>query len=262
MTELRAAEKLEEFRAVAEGYMGASFDPIMAYGEHGAIVHYSATPETDVPLSPGGFLLMDTGGHYLEGTTDVTRTVLLGEHATPEQKKYYTAVLRGNLGLASAAFKYGCSGVSLDYLARAPLWEMGCDYNHGTGHGVGYFLNVHEGPNAIRYQIVNQPEGNVALEEGMITSNEPGVYLEGKFGIRLENLLVCEKRQKTEYGQFMGFETLTMVPFDRDAIDAGQMTEREKMLLNKYHEMVFKNISPYLDRNETEWLRDACAAVD
>lgn len=261
LTELSAAEKLEEFRAAGKGYMGASFDPIMAYGEHGAIVHYSATPETDASLLPEGFLLMDTGGHYLEGTTDVTRTVLLGSHATWEQKKYYTAVLRGNLRLAAAKFRYGCSGVPLDYLARGPLWEMGCDYNHGTGHGVGYFLNVHEGPNAIRYEITNGPESHVVLEEGMITSNEPGIYLEGRFGVRLENLIACQKREKTEYGQFMGFETLTMVPFDRDAIAPEQMTEEEKRLLNHYHETVYETISPYLDRGEAEWLKDACAAI-
>lgn len=171
-------------------------------------------------------------------------------------------MLRGNLRLGAAKFKYGCSGVALDYLAREPLWEMGCDYNHGTGHGVGYFLNVHEGPNAIRYRIVNQPGDNVVLEEGMITSNEPGFYLEGKFGIRLENLIACKKLEKTEFGQFMGFETLTMVPFERAAIDPDQMTEKEKMLLNRYHEQVYETISPFLNKNEEEWLMDACAPID
>lgn len=262
LTEIRVAKKLEEFRSDMEHYMGSSFDPIAAYGEHGAIVHYSATPETDASVQADNFLLLDTGGHYLEGTTDVTRTILLGNHATAQQKQYYTAVLRGNLRLGAAKFKYGCSGVALDYLAREPLWEMGCDYNHGTGHGVGYFLNVHEGPNAIRYRIVNQPGDNVVLEEGMITSNEPGFYLEGKFGIRLENLIACKKLEKTEFGQFMGFETLTMVPFERAAIDPDQMTEKEKMLLNRYHEQVYETISPFLNKNEEEWLMDACAPID
>lgn len=261
LTEMSVAKKLEEFRGREGNYMGPSFDPISAYAEHGAIVHYSATPETDATLQAENFLLLDTGGQYLEGTTDITRTILLGKQATPEQKLYYTAVLRGNLRLAAAKFKYGCSGVALDYLARESLWELGCDYNHGTGHGVGYFLNVHEGPNAFRYKIVNRPEGNVVFEEGMITSDEPGVYLEGKFGIRLENMIVCVKREKTEFGQFMGFDTLTLVPFDRDAIDPSQMSERELILLNQYHAMVYEQISPYLDANEAEWLRAACAPM-
>lgn len=261
LTELRAARKLEELRQQGEHYMGPSFDPIVACGPHGAIVHYSATPETDAPLTLGEFVLLDTGGHYLEGTTDVTRTVLLGSDATPEQKKYYTAVLRGNLSLAAAKFKQGCCGVNLDHLARAPLWEMGCDYNHGTGHGVGYFLNVHEGPNAIRSRILQPAEENAVLEEGMITSNEPGIYLPERFGIRLENLIVCEKREKTEFGQFMGFETLTMAPFERDAIAPEQMTEREITLLNDYHQLVYETISPYLDQQEAEWLWDVCAPI-
>lgn len=262
MTEIRVAQVLEQYRDAMGNYMGPSFEPIAGYGPHGAIVHYSATPETDVSIHAEGFLLLDTGGHYLEGTTDITRTIFLGQKATPEQKKYYTAVLRGNLRLAAAKFKYGCTGVSLDYLAREPLWELGCDYNHGTGHGVGYLLNVHEGPNAFRYQIVDRPEENVVLEEGMITSDEPGIYLPGKFGIRLENMIVCVKKEKTEYGQFMGFEPLTLVPFEREAIEPARMSPREKQLLNQYHELVYQKISPYLNRNEAEWLMDVCAPID
>ncbi len=261
LTEMIVSDKLEEFRQSVGNYMGPSFDPISAYAEHGAIVHYSATPETNASIQLENFLLMDTGGQYLEGTTDITRTLLMGHQTTPEQKRYYTAVLRGNLNLAAAKFKYGCSGVALDYLARQPLWEMGCDYNHGTGHGVGYFLNVHEGPNSIRYRVSNAPGGNTVFEEGMITSDEPGIYLTGKFGIRLENLIVCVKKEKNEFGQFMGFETLTLVPFEREAIDPDQMTEKEKQLLNQYHATVFEKISPYLNRNEAEWLADACAAL-
>ena len=192
----------------------------------------------------------------------MTRTILLGQEATPEEKKYYTAVLCGNLRLAAAKFKKGCSGVALDILARQPLWDMGCDFNHGTGHGVGCLLNVHEGPNAIRYRIVAQPDGNVELQPGMITSDEPGVYLEGKFGIRLENLLLCVEKEQNEFGQFLGFEALTLAPFERDAIDPSQMTQQDKQLLNEYHEKVYDTISPYLDRNEAEWLMDACAPID
>ena len=201
ITELGAAEKLYQFRSEQEHFIGDSFDPIIAYGKHAAIVHYSATEETDIPLEARGMVLADTGGHYLEGTTDITRTIVLGP-VTEKEKKYFTAVLRGNLNLAAAKFKYGCTGLNLDYLARGPLWELGEDYNHGTGHGVGYLLNVHEGPNSFRWK--NLP-GNPApvLEEGMITSDEPGYYLENEFGIRHENLVLCKKAEKTPFGQFM-----------------------------------------------------------
>ena len=262
LTERMVAAQLEAFRGSGGDYLGPSFDPIAAYGPHGAIVHYSATEETDARLLAEGFLLLDTGGHYLQGTTDVTRTILLGQKATEEEKKYYTAVLCGNLRLAAAKFKKGCSGVALDILARQPLWDMGCDFNHGTGHGVGCLLNVHEGPNAIRYRILAQPDGNVEMQPGMITSDEPGVYLEGKFGIRLENLILCVEKEKNAFGEFLGFETLTMAPFDRDAIAPEQMTEQDKKLLNAYHEKVYETISPYLDRNEAEWLMDVCAPID
>lgn len=261
LTERSAAEILEKFRQEERNYLGASFEPIAGYAEHGAIVHYSATEESDSYLAPENFLLLDTGGQYMEGTTDITRTILLGGKATAEQKKYYTAVLRGNLNLCAAQFLHGCSGVSLDYAARQPLWEMGCDYNHGTGHGVGYLLNVHEAPNAFRYKILEEPGQNVVLEEGMITSDEPGFYLEGEYGIRLENLILCVKREKNEYGQFMGFEPLTLVPFERDAIDVEQMSGRERERLNMYHQMVFETIGPFLSKEEREWLADACAPL-
>ena len=259
ITELSAAEKLYQLRSEQEHFVGDSFDPIIAYGTHAAIVHYSATEESDIPLKPKGMVLADTGGHYLEGTTDITRTIVLGS-VTEKEKKYFTAVLRGNLNLAAARFKYGCTGLNLDYLARGPLWELGEDYNHGTGHGVGYLLNVHEGPNSFRWK--NLP-GNPApvLEEGMITSDEPGYYLENEFGIRHENLILCKKAEKTSFGQFMCFEELTMVPFDLDGVDPSQMTERERGLLNNYHERVYQNIAPYLDEEEKEWLKKSTRKI-
>ena len=258
ITELSAAEKLYEFRSEQEDFIDNSFDPIIAYGKHAAIVHYFATPETDIPLEPSGFLLADTGGHYKEGTTDITRTVVMGP-TTEEEKKYFTAVLRGTLNLGAARFLHGCTGVNLDILARQPLWEMGEDFKHGTGHGVGYLLNVHEGPNSFRWKIV--PGGNAVLEEGMITSDEPGYYREDGFGIRHENLMVCKKAEKTEYGQFMCFEFLTMVPFDLDGVVPELMSVRERNLLNDYHAKVYEKISPYLNEEEKEWLKDATRAI-
>mgnify|MGYP002545738498 FL=1 len=259
ITELSTAEKLYQFRSEQEHFLGESFDPIIAYGTHAAIVHYSATEATDIPLEARGMVLADTGGHYLEGTTDITRTIVLGP-VTAKEKKFFTAVLRGNLNLAAAKFKYGCTGLNLDYLARGPLWELGEDYNHGTGHGVGYLLNVHEGPNSFRWK--NLP-GNPApvLEEGMITSDEPGYYLENEFGIRHENLVLCKKAEKTSFGQFMCFEPLTMVPFDLEGINPEEMTERERKLLNDYHQKVYTTISPYLDEEEKEWLKAATRKI-
>lgn len=259
ITELSAAEKLYQFRSEQEHFLGDSFDPIIAYGTHAAIIHYSATEATDIPLAARGMVLADTGGHYLEGTTDITRTIVLGP-VTAKEKKFFTAVLRGNLNLAAAKFKYGCTGLNLDYLARGPLWELGEDYNHGTGHGVGYLLNVHEGPNSFRWK--NLP-GNPApvLEEGMITSDEPGYYLENEFGIRHENLVLCKKAEKTSFGQFMCFEPLTMVPFDLEGINPEEMTERERKLLNDYHQKVYTTISPYLDEEEKEWLKQATREI-
>ncbi len=259
ITELSTAEKLYQFRSEQEHFLGESFDPIIAYGTHAAIVHYSATEATDISLETRGMVLADTGGHYLEGTTDITRTIVLGP-VTAKEKKFFTAVLRGNLNLAAAKFKYGCTGLNLDYLARGPLWELGEDYNHGTGHGVGYLLNVHEGPNSFRWK--NLP-GNPApvLEEGMITSDEPGYYAENEFGIRHENLVVCKKAEKTAYGQFMKFEPLTLVPFDLEGIDPEQMETGERTLLNQYHAFVYEKISPYLDEDEKGWLKEATQAI-
>lgn len=259
ITELGVAQRLERYRQAWDDYLGQSFAPIIAAGEHGAVVHYEPTEQTNVSLKMGTFVLMDTGGHYLQGTTDITRTIALGEISW-EQKEQYTAVLCGNLRLGNAYFKYGYSGTHLDYLAREPLWRLGLDYNHGTGHGVGYLLNVHEGPQGIRHRELGNRIGTV-LQEGMITSNEPGVYLEGKYGIRLENLMLCLRDRKTAAGEFMRFETLTMVPFDRDAILPECMGEKELQLCNEYHAAVYRTLSPYLSLAESEWLAEVTAPL-
>lgn len=260
ITEISAAEKIEEYRKEKEGYLGASFEPIVSYGAHGAIVHYSATEETDIELKPESFLLCDTGGQYYEGTTDITRTFALGE-LTEEQKKMYTLVLVGNLKLAAARFPYGVRGVNLDVLAREPLWRNGLDYNHGTGHGVGYLLNVHEGPNNISWHIMSDKVNSAVLEEGMITSDEPGIYIENQYGVRLENMILCRDDKKTECGRFMRFETLTMVPFDLDAVDTKYMEADEIKLLNAYHRQVYENISPYFQGEELQWLKGVTKAL-
>ena len=257
VTELDIAAKLESLRAACPDYLGQSFAPIIAAGAHGAVIHYEPTEESNISLVNNSFLLMDTGAQYWQGTTDVTRTVAIGT-LTAEQKTHYTAVLRGNLALSAARFKYGCTGVNLDYLARSPLWKLGLDYNHGTGHGVGYLLNVHEGPQGIRLRDKN---GGAVLSDGMILSDEPGVYPENRYGIRLENLLLCRKAEKTDCGQFMSFDTLTMVPFDRNAIAPTQMTAEELQLLNKYHAKVYDTIAPYLNDEERVWLREATAPL-
>lgn len=255
ITELSAADYLFDLRKQQENFLGNSFDPIVSYGGHAAICHYSPSPETDIPLEPKGLALCDTGGHYLEGTTDITRTIALGE-LTEKEKKYFTIVLKGHLNLSDAKFRYGCCGQNLDYIAREPLWRLGEDYNHGTGHGVGYLLNVHEGPNSFRWK-----SSSAVLEEGMITSNEPGYYVENEFGIRHENLIVCKKAEETAFGQFMCLENLTMVPFDLDAVEPALLTDHEKELLNAYHRDVYEKISPYLNEEEKEWLKESTRAI-
>ena len=260
MTEISASDYLAKLRAQQEGFLDLSFDTICGYADHGAIVHYAATPESDVALKPEGLLLVDSGGHYLEGTTDITRTFALGP-VTAEMKADFTRVCRANMNLANARFLYGCSGMNLDIIAREPFWEAGLDYKHGTGHGVGYVLNVHEGPNAFRYKGTTDRPGGMVFEEGMVTTDEPGIYIEGKYGIRLENELVCRKGEKNTYGQFMYFENLTYVPFDLDAIDPDQMTGVEKKRLNDYHANVYKVVSPYLEGEELAWLKEATRAI-
>lgn len=253
MTEQSAAEYLDTLRREQEHYLGQSFAPVSAYGANGAVVHYSPTEESDVKIEPEGFFLMDAGGHYLEGTTDTTRTFVMGELST-EQKRMFTAVCRGNLNLAYARFLYGCTGYSLDILCREPLWKAGLDYKHGTGHGVGCLLNVHEGPNAFRWKLPVQ-EKPAVLEAGMVTTDEPGIYIEGAYGIRTENELLCVKGENNAYGQFMEFEILTLVPIDLDGILPQEMTEAERAYLNDYHEKVYRTLAPHLCEEEREWLR-------
>lgn len=259
ITEMTAADKLREFRSGQEGYLGPSFDPIIAYGHHGAIVHYEATRETDAVIEPQGLCLADTGGHYSDGTTDVTRTIVLGELAE-EERKAFTLVLKGHLRLGAAKFLQGVCGQNLDVLAREPLWQEGLDYNHGTGHGVGYLLSVHEGPQNFRWRIAKETSC-VPLEEGMVLSNEPGLYMAGKFGIRHENLVVVRKGEKNDFGQFMYLEPLTMVPFDREGIDVNLMNREEIGLLNAYHKKVYEVLSPYFTGEELTWLEKATAAL-
>lgn len=258
MAELSAAARLAAFRAEQPDFLDLSFDTIAGYGPHGAIVHYDPTPETDVPLHPEGLLLVDSGAHYRQGTTDVTRTIALGP-VTQEEKRMFTLVLKGHLALAAARFPRGATGENLDVLARLPLWEQGLDYNHGTGHGVGFILSVHEGPQSFRWRSTDGRR--IPLEEGMVISNEPGYYEAGKFGIRHENLVLVRAGETTDYGQFMYLEPLTMAPFDRDAIDVSLLTEAELAQLNGYHRLVYDTVAPLLPAEEQAWLAAATAPL-
>lgn len=250
ITEISAAEKLEEFRKAGgdTDYLGQSFEPIMAYGEHGAIVHYSATEETNAVLEPRGLLLSDTGGHYLDGTTDITRTFVLGE-LTDEEKRAFTLALAAHLELLGALFPKGARGSTLDGIARKPLWDNGLDFNHGTGHGVGFLLNVHEGPQRVSWRAAN----DAPLAEGMITSDEPGLYFEGKFGIRHESLVLCEK---AEFEGFLKLTPLTCVPFDPEGIDKQYLTSAQITRFNEYQMWVRETLSPLLSGEERGWLAE------
>ena len=260
MTEISASDYLAELAAKQPGFLDLSFGTICGYGPHGAIIHYGATPETDVPLKPEGLLLVDSGRHYIDGTTDITRTIALGP-VTAEMKADFTRVARANLNLMYARFLYGCSGMNLDILARGPFWEAGLDFKHGTGHGIGHLLNVHEGPNGFRWRRSPDRSEHAVLEEGMITSDEPGIYLEGKYGIRLENEVLCRKGEKNEYGQFMYFENLTFVPFDLNCIEPEQMDRSEIRRLNDFHAQVYEKVSPYLEPEEAAWLKEATCPI-
>lgn len=260
ITEISAATKLEELRRNDKDCFDLSFQTISAYKEHGAMMHYAATKESDYELKPEGMLLVDSGGQYFTGTTDITRTYILGK-ITEEQKLHYTSVLRGMIRLSKAKFLYGCRGINLDILARGPLWDIGIDYKCGTGHGVGFVSNVHEGPNGFRWKIVPERNDSCILEEGMITTNEPGVYIQGSHGIRIENELICKKAQKIGSDQFMEFETITFAPIDLDGVNIEYMDKSEIKWLNEYHKQVFEKISPYLNEDEVKWLKEYTKAI-
>ncbi len=250
ITEITAEERLEEFRRAQERYVGPSFDTIAGYREHAAMMHYKANKETQFTLKNEGLFLIDSGGQYYDGTTDITRTIVLGK-LTDEQKRDFTLVLKGFIALSSVKYLYGATGSNLDVLARQPIWQYGLDYKCGTGHGVGFFLNVHEGPQSIRNN-----NNNVTLEKGMIITNEPGIYLEGKYGIRIENMMLVVEDEKTEFGQFMKFETITYCPIDLSGINKDMLTESEKQWLNNYHQEVYTKLAPYLNEEESGWLME------
>ena len=254
-SEISVSDKLEALRAEQPLYRGLSFDTIAGYQTHGAIVHYEATPETDIPLKPEGFLLLDSGAQYLDGTTDITRTIALGP-LTEEQKRIYTLVLKGHIQIELCKFPSGASGTQLDILAREALWREGLNYLHGTGHGVGSFLNVHEGPHQIRMEWKPAP-----LVAGMTVTDEPGIYLAGKFGVRIENTLLVTPYKETEFGQFLQFESLTLCPIDKSPIIVDMLLPEELSWLNAYHQRVFDTLSPHLSPSESAWLRTACAPL-
>lgn len=260
MTELSAAAKIDSLRKATPGNLGLSFGTISAYGPHAALPHYSPTAESDLAVEPRGFLLVDSGGQYYQGTTDITRTIAVGP-LTDEEKRHFALVLRGMLRLSNAKFLYGCRGANLDILARGPLWDELVDYKHGTGHGVGHLLNVHEGPNSFRWKLNDGTVNSCVLEEGMLTSNEPGIYIEGSHGIRTENLIVCREGEKNEYGRFMYFEELTCAPIDLDAIDPALLNETEKKQLNAYHSFVYNTLAPLMDEDERAWLKQNTRAI-
>ena len=256
VTEMTIAEKLREFRSQQEQYMGESFGTIAGYATHGAIVHYSATPESNSIIEPRGLLLIDSGAQFMHGTTDITRTVALGEIA-PQMKSDYTKVLKGHIALATAIYPEGTRGSQLDILAHKPLWDDCETYWHGTGHGIGHFLNVHEGPQNIRTE-----ENPTPLKQGMVTSNEPGIYRTDQYGIRIENLVVTQEYKKTEdFGTFYHFETLTLCPIDTKPIETDMLTEKEKLWLNNYHRMVYDKLQHHLNEEEKAWLKEKTKAL-
>ena len=254
-TEISIDRKLTGLRAEQPLYRDISFDTIAGYGAHAAIVHYEATPETDIPLEPHGLLLLDSGAQYLDGTTDITRTIALGP-LTDEEKLIYTLVLKGHIQIELCKFPSGASGTQIDILARKDMWREGLNYLHGTGHGVGTYLNVHEGPHQFRMEWKPAP-----LVEGMTITDEPGIYLAGRCGARTENTLLITAYKETEFGRFLQFEPLTLCPIDKRPIIRERMLQEEIDWLNEYHQTVFDRLSPHLDDEEREWLREACAAL-
>lgn len=255
VTEISAAEKLTSFRSEQNLYVTDSFETICGYKAHGAIVHYSATPESNATLTPEGLLLIDSGAQYFDGTTDITRTWTLG-NPTEAEKKDFTRVLKGHISLAKCKFPQGTRGSQLDILARKALWDCGVNYLHGTGHGIGHFLNVHEGPQSIRME-----ENPVALQPGMVISNEPGLYRTDEYGIRTENLILVREDSETEFGKFYSFETLTLCPIDKNLILVPMLSIRERAWLNKYHQTVYETLSPHLNEEEKAWLKEKTAEL-
>ena len=254
-TEISLDKRLTALRAEQPKFKGISFDTIVGYEAHGAIVHYEATPETDIPVQPHGLVLIDSGAQYLDGTTDITRTIALGE-LSEEQCRVYTLVLKGHIQLDRCRFPAGACGSQIDALARAPMWREGYNYMHGTGHGVGSYLNVHEGPHQIRMEWRPAP-----LQAGMTVTNEPGIYLEGKFGVRIENTLLIVPAESTAFGDFLKFETLTLAPIDTAPIVLEMLSTEEREWLNNYHRRVYESLSPYLEGNDKEWLRKATLPI-
>ena len=255
MTELSLSDYLEKLRKKNKGFVDLSFNTICAFNEHAAMMHYSATKESSSKVEKGGLLLVDSGGHYMEGTTDITRTFALGK-VSDIMKTHFTTVLKSVIALDQAVFMKGCTGQNLDILARGPIWKLGIDYKCGTGHGVGYLLSVHEAPNGFRWKIVPERNDSCELQPGMITTDEPGIYLENKYGIRTENELLCVERESNEWGTFYGFETITYCPIDLDAIKPNLLTKEEKDWLNNYHKNVYDILSPSLNDEEREWLKE------
>lgn len=258
MDEVSVSDYLQSLREQMEGYRDISFDTIAGYNANAAMMHYKAEPDTAAKLEPQGMLLVDSGGHYDTGTTDITRTFVLGP-ISDIQKKHFTMVVKSNLNLANVKFLYGCNGISLDVICREPIWKENLDYQCGTGHGVGYLLNVHEGPNSFRWQYRTGFDN--PFEAGMITTDEPGIYLQDQYGIRTENELICVKGEKNQYGQFMGFENITYVPIDLDGIDKQYLNAEDVKQLNDYHKMVYEKISPYMTPEENEWLKEYTRAI-
>ena len=250
VTEIMIPEKLVEYRSQQKNFVGESFDTISGYGPNGAIVHYHVSNESSLPVKPEGLLLVDSGAQYFDGTTDITRTLAVGP-LTDQMKKDYTMVLKGHINLATAIYPQGTRGSQLDILARKALWDEGLNYLHGTGHGIGHFLNVHEGPQNIRMN-----ENPTTLQPGMVTSNEPGLYRAGQYGIRIENLIRTKHEMTTEFGDFYSFETLTLCPIDTTPIVKEMLTEKEIIWLNEYHKFVYDRLSPLLTEDEKQWLKE------
>lgn len=259
MDEMSISHQVLQFRQQQDLFIEPSFTTICAWKDNAALMHYHPTENQYTTLDQDGMLLIDSGGQYMDGTTDITRTFVLG-HITDMQKKHFTMVLQGMLTLQNAHFLYGCTGQSLDILARSPMWSEDIDYQCGTGHGVGHLLNVHEGPQGFRYKLRSLSE-NITLEPGMNITDEPGIYLEGQYGIRIENELLCVKGTENEYGQFLHFEPLTFVPIDLDAVEVSLLSPKEKNWLNQYHQEVYEKISPYLTDKEKDWLKEYTRAI-